>query len=927
MKIRSFFALLVGCTVFLLVISGCASAPGETVPMAADDDVFALLEKGEIEKAKAYFLGKTAVNSVDSRGRTPLHAAAEIENPDLAAFFISLGADCEALDKEMRTPLCISAEKNDPSVAKVLVLAGANIHAPMNGGGSPALTGISSGGEFLSSLLSPSSMKSTDPQGKNILHLAAVSGNGPALAAILRAGSPPAVKDREGKNALDLALERPDSRNHMECAEQLILADANSAYPIFSYFAPAVRSSNYNIRSADGSAPLHYASRDGYTGLMAFLIERNADCNLKNASGSTPLHEAARSGNIAAMTMLLDKGADLSAQDAKGNTALHLAIPSSVHAQALSLFLSRGANPNIRDVHGESPLHIAVTLNRDPEILQVLLGGGADTGIRNIDGKTPLYLAIEENRFNDIPLLIAYGSDIFAADNAGITPYERALLDKSPVLYSLITNETVSQSDSAGNTLLHITVRNRGDVDVTAYILDQNGLINARNKEGDSALHIAVRQNDEKNGLLLLSRDADIFAPNAREETPLYLTFHSPGAMRSWMINTRTLKARDGLGNSVLHYAAQWKLDTYIPYIINAGAEKEAANATGETPLFIAAKSNGASTVKVLLANGASLNARDSLGNSALHAAVRWNAAGAASVLLDAGIDINSYAFSGKTPLHDAVRLGISDLETLLIRRGANLEARDTEGNTPLAEAVAAGFTPTVERLAGFGADPSARNARGDTPLHAAVAMGRNDLVNVLLGLGASIHARNSRGKTPFTLALASSRELVSTLLTKDRLFVPDDDGAAPLTIAVKEKAPVNMIKAIIDRGAKLDPVDREGRTPLRLALDAGSWDTAKFIADAGADPFIPAVDGKTPAEIALGGNEGVRAIFSGRGINARDSAGNTVLHYAAKNENPRVVSLLLELGANKNVKNIALESPADIALRWRRSEIAALLN
>ncbi|MDR0602476.1 MAG: ankyrin repeat domain-containing protein [Treponema sp.] len=99
-------------------------------------------------------------------------------------------------------------------------------------------------------------------------------------------------------------------------------------------------------------------------------------------------------------------------------------------------------------------------------------------------------------------------------------------------------------------------------------------------------------------------------------------------------------------------------------------------------------------------------------------------------------------------------------------------------------------------------------------------------------------------------------------------------------------------------------------------------------MADAGADPFIPANDGKTPAETALAaGEEGVRALFSGRGINARDSAGNTILHYAAKVEQSKLIALLLELGANKNMKNIASESPADIAVRWNHAEAAALLN
>jgi hypothetical protein len=41
----------------------------------------------------------------------------------------------------------------------------------------------------------------------------------------------------------------------------------------------------------------------------------------------------------------------------------------------------------------------------------------------------------------------------------------------------------------------------------------------------------------------------------------------------------------------------------------------------------------------------------------------------------------------------------------------------------------------------------------------------------------------------------------------------------------------------------------------------------------------------------------------------------------------PESINLLLELGAVKTVKNIAAESPADIAIRWNKRENAALLN
>ena len=935
-----------------LIMAGCGSAPApkpvqppsqtaETpqpeapAPKAPRDDVWALLAKGD-SRARDFFLGEVDARATDSRGRTPLHYAAELADPTLATFFISLGAQVDVLDNESQSPLGISAEKGDAPVARILTAAGANIHLSGRKGSSPAQLALEKDESFLQSLLTPAGVVSADSMNRTILHLASAAGNVRAVNVILAAAernggttAATAKKDIEGKNPLDLALARPDSRGHMETAEQLILAGAASENPIYPYFAPAVRSANYNIRRSDGLAPLHYAAREGHEGLISFLIGRKVDVNLKNTAGATPLHEAARSGNLKIMDMILSQGAEMNAQDAKGNSALHIAIPPQNHRQALSRFLANGANPNLRDEHGESPLHIIITLNRNPDVAQTLLGGGADVTIRNMDGKTPLYLAVEQNRLGVIPLLLAYGSDVFAADNSGITPFDRAMRDNEAALNVLITPETIHQSDNAGNTLLHAAVKNRGASKLIAFILDQRALVNARNKEGETALHIAVRMNQRENGEFLISRGADIFAANSAGESPLYLALASSGGVRQWLFNPRTITARDGLGNTMLHYAAQWKMDTHISFIIQRGATLEAANATGETPLFMAVKNDGASTVRTLLNAKANLHARDSFGNSVLHAAVRWNAVNSSRTLIDSGIDINGHSLSGNTPLHDAVRLGITDIETILINRKANLEVRNSEGNTPFMEAVIAGYAGSIDRLAAGGADAMTRNARGDTPLHVAVAMERYDLVTTLLRLGVSIHARNTRNRTPFQLSLTASPRMVSTLLTKDRINGSDDFGSSALHVALQEKAPAVIIKIILDQGARQSAVDSNGRTSLHLAAELGSWESAKLMADSGeSDPFFAAGDGKTPADLALAHSpEGVYALFSGMAIHARDASGNTILHYAARQGRPETISLLLELGANKSLKNIAAESPADIALRWNHLENVTLLN
>ncbi|MDR2941930.1 MAG: ankyrin repeat domain-containing protein [Treponema sp.] len=938
MKKAFFFHALISVfvVVLLLAFAGCKSTPKETEEAVEAEEpgklsgIWLLLQKGD-SKAKDYFVGEFEVNARDPEGKTPLHYAAERGDSKLAAFFIAHGANVNAVDDSNQTPLGISVEKGDAKIAELLVSAKADIFLPIKGNTNAAKIAFSKNGSVLRSIINPFTVEAADKDGKTILHLASIEGNVLAAHDILGITSSGAIvnkKDKAQKNALDYALARPDSRDHMEIAERLILAGGNSEDPKFYYLAPAVRSNNYNIRRSDGLAPIHYAVSENYQGLINFLLEKKVDINIKTSSGSTPLHSAARIGNIQLMTMLLDLGADPNAVDAKGNAPIHVGIPANVHNEAINLLLEMKANPNLRDEHGDTPLHIVIILNRPVELVQTLLGGGSDVFIRNIQGKTPLYIAIEEKRKEVIPLLLTYGSEIFAADNTGVTPFALAVRDGEEIFDMLVTEDTVNQRDGAGNTMLHSVVKNKGIPRHIGVILDKRAIVDARNRDGDTALHIAVRMNLREDGEFLISRGANIFSANAAGDSPLYNALTSPGGIRYWIVNPNTVNAKDGLGNNMLHYAAGWKLDKAIPGIIQRGVPVESANATGETPLFMAVKANSPSTIKALLDNRANIKATDSQGYNLLHSAVRWNAVDAASFLIANGIDIDAHTLSGDTALHIAVSLGLTDIYSLLISKGANLEVRNIDGNTPFMEAVRTGLMPIIEKLASNGADPNTRNIRGDTPLHIAVTMERQDIVTQLLRMRANIHARNTLNKTPFQLALGVSPQMTSVLLTKDRVSAPDDIGNSVLHIALRERSSTEIIKAIINRGGRINAVDNNGKTPLRIAVDLGLLEQAKLLADAGADPFLTAVDNKSPAEIAFTkGEPCIRALFSGKAINAKDNSSNTILHHAARFGTPQIISTLLELGANKNIRNISYEAPADIAIRWNKTENAELLR
>jgi ankyrin repeat protein len=934
-----------GLVIMMCAFAGCSSGgktveavmpEAETTPASVveeeENEVWALLASGNGDRARPFFMGTVGINAADKQGKTALHYAAENRDTALAAFLISRGANVNTQDNMRRTPLAISAEKLDPATAEILIRAGADIHFPMAGNTTPAHIAIREGGEFLAAFLYPEALSMVDPGGKTILHLAAEAGNAKAVEAILRGENDLTKKDSGDKTALDIALERTDSRDHAEAAEYLILAGAVSDKALYSALAPAVRSSYYNIRSAGGMAPLHYLAREEYMGYLDFVFEKKADINIRNAIGATPLHEAARYGRLVAMKALLDRGTDINAQDARGNTSLHIAIPPEKYLEACKLLLAAGADPNIREEYGDTPLHIAVILNRPEEAVRALLDGGADASIRDLEGKTALYMAVEKNRPNYIPLLLSYKASIFTADNNGITPFLKALRENPALISGMINSGTVLQSDSEGNTMLHLAVAEGRDPAIITSILDRKAAIDAQNKAEDTTLAIAVRDNRETAGRLLLSRGANIFAVNAKGESPLSLTFPPAGAeasgLRAWMLSPENLAARDGSGNTALHYAAQWRLDRWIPSLIQMKADTEAVNVPGDTPLFTAVKQDSASTAGLLVSWGANIDARDKGGNSALHAAVRWNALKAAETLIDMGIDINCQSLNGKTPLHDSIRLAMLDLEAVLIARGADIEMRDADGNTPFVEAMLAGDTATMRLLAGLGTDINTRNNRGDTPLHICAAIGRADLAGLLLGWGASIHARNAMGRTPLQDAVTTSPNLVRAFLSGNRLNSTDDNGSSPLHIAVRERASPEVIRALLEMGARTSQMDAEGRTPLRLAVDLNLWEATRILADSGTNVFAVARDGKTAAEVSLAkGQPAVRALFSGRAIMAKDPAGNTILHYAAKQGDLPVISELLSLGADKEVINTASEGPWEIALRWNHTEAAAILN
>ena len=113
-----------------------------------------------------------------------------------------------------------------------------------------------------------------------------------------------------------------------------------------------------------------------------------------------------------------------------------------------------------------------------------------------------------------------------------------------------------------------------------------------------------------------------------------------------------------------------WAIDTcrleVVQKLIQMGAEVNAKNWQGATPLHLATKNNSASVAELLIQNRAEVNAQDDQGETPLHKAILCKSAVVAEKLIHSGADINAPDRSGITPMQLAEAFGMTDLVELL---------------------------------------------------------------------------------------------------------------------------------------------------------------------------------------------------------------------------------------------------------------------
>lgn len=127
-----------------------------------------------------------------------------------------------------------------------------------------------------------------------------------------------------------------------------------------------------------------------------------------------------------------------------------------------------------------------------------------------------------------------------------------------------------------------------------------------------------------------------------------------------------------------------------------------------------------------LLAAGADPDARDDEGRTPLFSAVLGGSLGLVGLLLESGADINARDHQGFSALHFAAQEDLPEMARLLIAKGADVNAVDEDGSSVLWRAVFSSRArpDMIPILMAAGAKPDLANKAGESPRDLATRLG-----------------------------------------------------------------------------------------------------------------------------------------------------------------------------------------------------------
>jgi ankyrin repeat protein len=419
-------------------------------------------------------------------------------------------------------------------------------------------------------------------------------------------------------------------------------APSGSAIPMSAALALALKW-GYPVQLrgplADGATPLHIAAGAGDVDrIKAELAAACSDTKARDVIGLTPILWAVRTGQLEAVRVLIQSGADVKAA-ARGTAALHFA--ARLHDVPLAkLLVDAGADVNGVSAYPyeDTPLLLVDPKKQDtPEVAhakaeftRLLVAAGADVNTANHHGETALVQAVKAGNHEMVTALLEAHANV----NPGyrVTPLELAIESGDMDTIKLLLD---AGADVNGGRVLEGAMRKENGLLIALLLRLGARLPNAdKATYGPDLLQQAIRNGWTDVVKLALDAGADVNSVRP-EITPSGEVVGSSERLTPLEIAASLNKPE------IVKLLRAYKADVNLAY------------KGGATRLRVVACEGAASAalIKRLASLGAEVNAADYDGNTPLHLAVRCHSEGAVRALLQAGADINARNKVRETPL------------------------------------------------------------------------------------------------------------------------------------------------------------------------------------------------------------------------------------------------------------------------------------
>jgi len=374
-----------------------------------------------------------------------------------------------------------------------------------------------------------------------------------------------------------------------------------------------------------GSTPMQEAALTGNAEIIKMLLTAGADVESANAEGQTALMVVARTGNVAAAKALLIAGAKVNATESFGGQSPLMWAAAQCQPAMIRMLIEYGAKvnargavrdwqaritaeprPKDRHIGGFTPL-LYVAREGDVESAKALIEGGADINLDSRDRETPLVLALENEHFDLAAYLISAGADVDKWDLYGRSPLYTAVdLSTLPTGGRPDTPSTDKTTalevmqmllDKGANPNLQLKLR----PPYRNVVFDRGG--DQVLSTGATPLLRASKAGDNPVAMkLLLEHGALVDLPTADGITPLMIA------------------AGMGHGSNPTRGRYQTDEDAVeaLKILLKAGADINRRATNGQTAMHAAALKGWNATIRFLADNGAELEAKDRDGKTPL---------------------------------------------------------------------------------------------------------------------------------------------------------------------------------------------------------------------------------------------------------------------------------------------------------------------